>query len=371
MINLEERKTALVLGGGGSRGAYEIGVWQALRELGIKINIVTGSSVGAINGSMVVQDTFDLALSLWKELDTSKVFDTDIKDIISNNGVDCSGLKCMVEKYIDEDTVRQSSIDFGLVAVEFPSMTPNYLMKNKIPHGKMIDYILASASCFPAIKSYKIDKLNFIDGGYSDVLPVGMALDNGATHIIAVNLDAVGIINKKRMKEADCIRIIQCEWELGNFLKFDKDNIKRIMRLGYLDTLKSYNIYEGKYYCFAKGDFNKRDMKGADSAGKIFELNPEIIYKKHIFNIYLKDSIDLYISKTEKDLSFSQNNLVSTIKDGIEKLRTTLSQKTLTLIIAHSLKNSLDKNLFLSKAAIKLLDDELIAANYIIKEGLI
>lgn len=39
-------KTGLVLGGGGSRGAYEIGVWQALRELGIGIDVVTGTSVG-------------------------------------------------------------------------------------------------------------------------------------------------------------------------------------------------------------------------------------------------------------------------------------------------------------------------------------
>ena len=46
-------KTALVFGGGGSRGAYEIGVWQALNELGIEINIVTGASIGAVNGASV------------------------------------------------------------------------------------------------------------------------------------------------------------------------------------------------------------------------------------------------------------------------------------------------------------------------------
>ena len=49
------RRTALVLSGGGSRGAYQCGVWQALSELGIKIDIVVGVSVGAINGAMVVQ----------------------------------------------------------------------------------------------------------------------------------------------------------------------------------------------------------------------------------------------------------------------------------------------------------------------------
>ena len=153
---MEQRKTALVLGGGGARGAYEIGVWQALRELGIKINIVTGTSVGAINGAMVVQGAFDLAVTLWKELDTSMVFDIDLKDIIMNTGVESSGLKTMVEKFINEKSIRNSPIDYGLVTVEFPSMTPNYLMRNQIPTGEMTDYILASASCFPAIKSHKI-----------------------------------------------------------------------------------------------------------------------------------------------------------------------------------------------------------------------
>ena len=39
-------RLALVLAGGGSRGAYQIGVWQALREMGIEYQIVTGTSVG-------------------------------------------------------------------------------------------------------------------------------------------------------------------------------------------------------------------------------------------------------------------------------------------------------------------------------------
>ena len=55
MTNRQKSKTALVLSGGGSRGAYEAGVWQALVDLGIKIDIVTGSSVGAINGAMGCQ----------------------------------------------------------------------------------------------------------------------------------------------------------------------------------------------------------------------------------------------------------------------------------------------------------------------------
>ncbi len=69
------KKTALVLGGGGSRGAYEIGVWQALKALGIRIDMVYGTSVGAINAAMVAQGDIDLTADLWKELETDMVFD--------------------------------------------------------------------------------------------------------------------------------------------------------------------------------------------------------------------------------------------------------------------------------------------------------
>ena len=70
-----KQKTALVLSGGGSRGAYEAGVWQALTELGVKIDIVTGTSVGAINGAMVVQGELEPTVKLWKEIETHMVFD--------------------------------------------------------------------------------------------------------------------------------------------------------------------------------------------------------------------------------------------------------------------------------------------------------
>ena len=73
------KKNAFVLSGGGSRGAYELGVWQALRELGIPIHIAAGTSVGALNGAMVAQDDFEGAVRLWNELETHMVFDLDEK----------------------------------------------------------------------------------------------------------------------------------------------------------------------------------------------------------------------------------------------------------------------------------------------------
>ena len=65
---------ALVLSGGGAKGAYEIGVWKALRKLNIKIDIVTGTSIGAINGAFVVQNKYYRAKRIWLSKDINKFF---------------------------------------------------------------------------------------------------------------------------------------------------------------------------------------------------------------------------------------------------------------------------------------------------------
>ena len=66
-------KTAIVLAGGGSRGAYQIGVWKALREMGIDYQLVTGTSVGALNGVLMVQQEYDKALAVWENISSQQV----------------------------------------------------------------------------------------------------------------------------------------------------------------------------------------------------------------------------------------------------------------------------------------------------------
>ena len=65
---------AVVLSGGGSKGAYQIGVWKALRKLKIKYEIVTGTSVGALNGAIMVQNNYYKAYNLWSNISMDKIF---------------------------------------------------------------------------------------------------------------------------------------------------------------------------------------------------------------------------------------------------------------------------------------------------------
>ena len=72
-----EKEYAIMLDGGGARGAYQIGAWKALKEAGVKINAVAGTSVGALNGAFICMDDVEKAEKVWSEIAFSKVMDVD------------------------------------------------------------------------------------------------------------------------------------------------------------------------------------------------------------------------------------------------------------------------------------------------------
>ncbi len=365
-------KTALVLSGGGSRGAYEIGVWKALCQLGVKIDMVMGTSVGAINGAMILQGDLELSEKLWLQLETDMVFDVKTagsatedalayaKEIIKHGGADPSGLQSLLSQYIHEEQIRKSCMEYGLVTTEFPSMEGHYLYIEDIPQGQLLDYILASASCFPAVRRCVIGEKQFIDGGYRDNLPAEMAMKKGATHIIAVDLQAAGFVRKDTLERAreksKEFHLLRSPLDLGNFLVFDTDNASRAIRLGYLDTMREWGKYDGIRYTFEKGIFNKHQLAGADAAAYILRLDPCCIYDRNS----LKEAV------TER---------IKNLPDGLEDFREFLHDSELRpqvlLYIAKDLKENKEKSLFLQPTAFKLLSDEIQAANYLIKEGVL
>ena len=73
MRALVPSETALVLGGGGAKGAYEVGAIAALDELGIKAGSVFGTSVGALHAAMYAQGSMDAAAALWDNIRLSDV----------------------------------------------------------------------------------------------------------------------------------------------------------------------------------------------------------------------------------------------------------------------------------------------------------
>ena len=62
-----DKEFGLVLAGGGTKGAYEVGVWKALKELNINITAIAGTSIGALNAALILQDDFEKIFYVWKQ----------------------------------------------------------------------------------------------------------------------------------------------------------------------------------------------------------------------------------------------------------------------------------------------------------------
>lgn len=263
----------VVLGGGGAKGGYEIGVWKALRELDIQIEAIAGTSVGALNGAIITQGDYETAYNLWTSLSIEDVINIEremaavednkkryksmletIKKSLLSGGLDVTPLKSMLLQIIDEDKIRNSSIDFGMVTFSLTDLKPVRLFKKDIPKGQLVDYLLASA-CFPAFKKYEIDNKKFIDGGIYDNVPISLMIDRGIKNIIAVDVSGPGLIRKVDTKGVDITYIKNSE-DLGGVLDFNSERSKNNIELGYLDTLKAFKKLKGsKYYLIPDGDF--------------------------------------------------------------------------------------------------------------------
>lgn len=255
---------AIVLSGGGSKGSYQIGVWKALRKLHIKYDIITGTSVGALNGALMVQNKFHKAIKLWSKINMELLFgdeatnSTKIKDVLNmyrinffkNGGMDVKILEDVIDKYIDKDTFYNSKIDFGLVAVNLSGKKAVQMKKKDIPKDKLTDYLMASASCYPAFQKKDIDGNKFIDGGIFDNMPINLAIDLGADSIIAVDLCAPGVKARPK-KHVDTITI-KPNNKLTNFLNFYEEGSIRNIKFGYNDTMKVFGKYKGYKYTFKK-----------------------------------------------------------------------------------------------------------------------
>lgn len=295
---------ALVLSGGGAKGAYQIGVWKALKKLNVKFDIVTGTSVGALNGALIVQNEYRKAVNIWKKINLKALFNEETtnnttnldvykiygKNIIENGGMDTKELEEIVKQALNKTKFYSSKINYGLITYNLTDTEPVAITK-KTDKELFPDYLIASASCFPAFKEKEINGKKYIDGGYYDNLPINLAIDMGATEIIAVDLNAPGIKQppKKKVKTIT----IKPKNKLTSFLYFDEKSTIKSIKYGYNDTMKAFNKLEGKKYSFKKNNLKKNKKLYQETYLHI--LNKILKYKKAIkaFETLIKTNISL------------------------------------------------------------------------------
>ena len=190
-------KRALILCGGGSRGAFQAGVLKYLDEKGWLPDLICGASVGAVNAVAIGSGmTPDQIATLWKHFDRRKIYRIALaKHLRSffNNGacqslMDPSPLKKLLVKNININKLRQSSIEIIINAVHLPTSRLKYFTQRQID----ISHIMA-ASALPVFFPWQfIDGEPYWDGGMIENTPIAPALERQVQEIIIVFLTPIG-----------------------------------------------------------------------------------------------------------------------------------------------------------------------------------
>ena len=154
---------ALVLAGGGAKGSYQVGVFRGLREVGWRPGIVTGTSVGSLNGALLVMDRLEEAERLWLTLDIHGVLETPksskpeelrafLLKVLRSGGLNIDPLGGTIDEYLDEERMRAAPTRYGLVMTEMNTLKSHQYTLEEIPRGRLKEYMMASSACFPALR---------------------------------------------------------------------------------------------------------------------------------------------------------------------------------------------------------------------------
>ena len=262
----EEKKTGIgmALEGGGSRGAYQVGVMKAFLEAGYCFDGYAGTSIGAINAAAFAQGDFQKTLDMWSSVTTEQLFDADtykllkigeakwdmqlltearvgLKKIIDEHGVDTSRIREMINECIDEKKIRESGCDFGLVTVSTNERKPYELFLEDIPQGELNLYIEAS-SCLPGFQPLVIGKNSYLDGGLYNNCPTNMLIRKGYKEIVVVRTKAPGVYRYFTIPKDVKIKMVVPKNDLGNIMIFSPKKIMENIETGYQDGLKALSV---------------------------------------------------------------------------------------------------------------------------------
>ena len=326
---MDNREYGLVLAGGGTKGAFQIGVWKALCEMGVNVKAIAGASIGALNGALFLQDDFNSTVKLYENIKISNIMkvegvnaDKNIFDLSNlfnlaadytkQKGIDNTPLRKMIEQYIDMDKLYNSDIDFGLVTYSVKNRTPLQKFKNEIPKEQMIDYLLAS-SCFPIFKPQTIDGEEYFDGGLYDNIPSNMLIEKGYKNIIIADIAGIGF-SKKSVNKDVYVKVISPSEDLGGTFEFNHERIINNIKLGYLDTMRSFNKLQGHIYYFKPEEFSKmlevfnlQTIYGLEFAAQIYKMYK---YREYTFEEFIEELNERHLNAEKNYNKMKKENLI-------------------------------------------------------------
>ncbi|MCQ2610562.1 MAG: patatin-like phospholipase family protein [Treponema sp.] len=256
----------LVLSGGGGKGAYEVGVWKALKEYGIadRVTVISGTSVGGLNAGLFACEAYDTIEYIWKYIVPKKLQTED--SLISQDGLR------EIFKIIHLNKIRENKYPQVMVTAvrnrfktvkaitgKTGSYAHRFLLNDETDVEEMKNLLLAT-SAFPVICSPVLlkDGHKYIDGGGNfmggDNIPWSPVLERypEIKNLIVVYLDNNPKHRIKKISHDDrtVLEIIptiaMTEHFLEGTVNFSQMRISLLIQQGYEDTVNALKMLKIK-----------------------------------------------------------------------------------------------------------------------------
>ncbi|MCT8867545.1 patatin-like phospholipase family protein [Shewanella xiamenensis] len=230
--------TALVLGGGGARAAYQVGVLKALVQLyprnhGIPFKIICGTSAGAINGTSIATHAscFHLGVKklewVWRHFETRKVYRATLPGVLKHLSkmalkglqddkvntdagslLDNEPLRHLLNELIDFKRIDRNIRNGALTALSVDtscynnsrSVTffqaardiENWTRARRSGERRMLntEHLLASSAIPMVFPSIKLNQAYYGDGSVHQLAPLSSPIHLGANKLLVINLDS-------------------------------------------------------------------------------------------------------------------------------------------------------------------------------------
>ena len=199
----KRQKIGLVLGGGGGKGAYQIGVWKALKEYKIDkyINYLSGTSIGSLNSLLFLTGDLDNAINVWANITRETALTKkSVKDIFFKKSLySRDGFIDLAHKHINFEKVSNSKVKSFVTATPVSKNVegaPTNFCLNGKSHDDILKCVLASSAIPVIFEPVVINGIKYRDGYMVDNNPVKVLKDQGCDLIFVVPLKEYSIANE-------------------------------------------------------------------------------------------------------------------------------------------------------------------------------
>jgi NTE family protein len=182
--------TAFVLAGGGSFGVVQVGMLRALHEHGLRPDLVTGSSVGSINGAFYAgapsAGAIETLAALWSRVRRRDVFPLNVSRVLGaalnrTSLVRPTGLRHLLETHLPSRMLEESTIPMHVVATDVRTGATV-----RLSSGAAVDAVLASCAIPAIYPPVRIGNQLLFDGAVASNTPIRVAVELGAKRIFVL-----------------------------------------------------------------------------------------------------------------------------------------------------------------------------------------